>query len=152
MSVATYVLGIVAALLAIFAIVELMRRRTLRERHAAWWLVGGILALVVAVFPQTLTWASKLLGIVVPTNLAFFVAIALLFLVSLQYGAELTRAEDKLRDLAEQAAFHDDRLRALERTLEAARDAADRGDAATDADGGAPEDAGTDRGEADGPR
>jgi hypothetical protein len=114
MSTAAYILGIVAALLAIAAIVELMRRRTLRERHAVWWLVGGLLALIIAVFPQTLTWAAKLLGVAVPTNLVFFVAIGLLFLVSLQYGAELTRIEDKLRHLAEQSAFQDDRLRQLE--------------------------------------
>src|SRR5690606_32359343 len=105
---------IVAAVLVLVAIIELMRRRTLRERHAVWWLIGGILALVIAIFPQTLTWAAQLVGIAVPTNLVFFVAIGLLFLVSLQYGAELTRVEDKMRELAERAAFHDDRLRDLE--------------------------------------
>lgn len=114
MSTATYILGIVAAVLALFAIIELMRRRTLRERHAVWWLVGGILALMIAVFPQMLTWTARLFGIVAPTNLVFFVAIALLFLVSLQYGAELTRIEAKLRELAEQSAFQDDRIRELE--------------------------------------
>jgi hypothetical protein len=114
MSPATYVFGIVAAALALVAIIELMRRHTLRERHAVWWLVGGILALILAIFPQTLTWAAKMLGIAIPTNLVFFIAIVLLFLVSLQYGAELTRVEAKLRDLAEQAAFQDLRLRRLE--------------------------------------
>lgn len=114
MSPVTYVFGIVAASLALFAIIELMRRHTLRERHAVWWLVGGVLALILAIFPQTLTWAAKVLGIAVPTNLVFFIAIGLLFLVSLQYGAELTRIEAKLRDLAEQTAFHDLRLRELE--------------------------------------
>lgn len=118
MTTATYVFGIAAAIVALIAIIELMRRTTLRERHAIWWLVGGILALVVAVFPQTLSWAARLLGIAVPTNLVFFIAIALLFLVSLQYGAELTRIEDKLRALAEQTAFHDERLRRLEATPE----------------------------------
>lgn len=134
MNTVTYILGILAALLAIAAIVELMRRRTLRERHAVWWLVGGVLALIIAVFPQTLTWTAKLVGVAVPTNLVFFVAIALLFLVSLQYGAELTRIEDKLRHLAEQAAFHDDRLRELEGAAESGPTPGDRasGDADTE--------------------
>lgn len=114
MSLVTYIFGILAALLALVAIIELMRRSTLRERHAVWWLVGGILALILAIFPQTLTWAAHLLRIAVPANLVFFIAIALLFLVSLQYGAELTRIEEKLRTLAEQSAFHEQRLRALE--------------------------------------
>ena len=68
----TYAFGIVAALLALIAIIELMRRGTLRERHALWWFIGGILALAVAVFPQTLTWAAQTLGVSVPTNLVFF--------------------------------------------------------------------------------
>ncbi|WP_169581689.1 MULTISPECIES: DUF2304 domain-containing protein [Microbacterium] len=110
----TYAFGIVAALLAVLAIVELMRRSTLRERHAVWWLVGGVLALIVAVFPQTLTWVAGVLGIAIPTNLVFFIAIGLLFLVSLQYGAELTRIEEKLRVLAERAAVHDERIRRIE--------------------------------------
>ncbi len=120
----TYAFGIAAAVLALIAIIELMRRATLRERHAVWWLVGGVLALVVAIFPQTLTWAAQLLGIAVPTNLVFFIAIGLLFLVSLQYGAELTRVEDKIRTLAEQSAFHELRLAELENAVQ---DAADRG-------------------------
>ncbi|WP_426183995.1 DUF2304 domain-containing protein [Microbacterium sp. TWP3-1-2b2] len=113
----TYAFGIVAAILALVAIVELMRRGTLRERHAVWWFIGGVLALVIAVFPQTLTWAAKILGISVPTNLVFFIAIGLLFLVSLQYGAELTRIEEKLRTLAERSAFEEHRIAELERRI-----------------------------------
>lgn len=137
-----YAFGIVAALLALVAIVELLRRSTLRERHAVWWLVGGALALVVAVFPQTLTWAARLVGIAVPTNLVFFIAIGLLFLVSLQYGAELTRIEDKMRVLAESSAFHDERLRRLEerlRTLERGEDAGDPAPRSADAPSSAPD-------------
>lgn len=114
MSTVTYVFGIVAAVLALVAIVELMRRGTLRERHAVWWFVGAIIALVVAIFPQTLSWAARVIGVNVPTNLVFFIAIGLLFLVSLQYGAELTRIEEKMRVLAERSAFHERRLELLE--------------------------------------
>lgn len=115
MSAVTYAFGIVAAVLALVAIVELMRRGTLRERHAVWWFIGGILALVLALFPQLLALIARLVGISVPTNLVFFVAIGLLFLVSLQYGAELTRVEGKLRTLAEQSAFHERRIADLEK-------------------------------------
>lgn len=114
MNTVTYVFGIVAAVLALIAIIELMRRGTLRERHAVWWFIGGLLALIIAIFPQTLGWAARSLGIALPVNLVFFVTIALLFLVSLQYGAELTRIEEKLRVLAEESAFHERRLQSLE--------------------------------------
>lgn len=114
----TYAFGIVAAVVVLVAILELTRRGTLRERHAVWWFIGGLLALVIAIFPQTLAWASRTLGVALPVNLVFFVTIGLLFLVSLQYGAELTRIEAKMRSLAESAAFNENRIEALEARLD----------------------------------
>ncbi|MEL5992060.1 DUF2304 domain-containing protein [Microbacterium phosphatis] len=114
LSATTYAFGIVAALAVLVVIFALLRRGTLRERHAVWWLVAGVFALVIAVFPHLLVWASKVLGVEVPANLVFFVAIALLVLLTLQHSAELTRAEDRIRVLAEQAASLDLRLRMLE--------------------------------------
>jgi len=105
MSTASYVLGIVSALLVLFAVIELLRRRRLRERHAIWWIVAGLLALVVGIFPQIVDAVASALGVALPSNLVFFVSIALLFLVSLQHSSELTTLEDKVRTLAERVAI-----------------------------------------------
>jgi hypothetical protein len=104
MSVASYILGIVAALLVLIAVFELLRHRRLRERHAIWWIVAGILALIIGVFPQIVDAVASALGVALPSNLVFFVSIALLFLVSLQHSSELTTLEDKVRTLAERVA------------------------------------------------
>jgi len=98
----------------------LLRRHSLRERHAIWWLVAGVLALVVGVFPGTLVWAAGLLGVEVPTNLVFFVSIAILFFVCLQHSAELTVLESKTRVLAEQSALLELRIRQLENDRQSA--------------------------------
>jgi len=105
MSIESYVLGIASAVLILIVVIELLRRRHLRERHAVWWLLAGTLALVVGIFPQILDWAAGLVGIAVPTNLVFFVSIALLFFVCLQHSSELTRLESKTRVLAERIAI-----------------------------------------------
>lgn len=110
MSIASYILGIVAAALVLLVVLEMLRRRRLRERHAVWWLLAGVLALVVGVFPPVLEWLARLLGVQVPTNLVFFVGIAILFLVCLQYAAELTRLESHTRVLAERVALVEQRL------------------------------------------
>lgn len=114
MTVTSYIFGILSALAALAVVVELLRRRQLRERHAIWWLVAGTMALIVGVFPRTLEWASEVVGIDVPTNLVFFVSIAILVLVCLQHSAELTVLESKSRTLAESVAMQDLRLRDLE--------------------------------------
>ncbi len=114
MSIATYFLAILAATVSIVVVVELLRRRRLRERHAMWWLLAGVLALVVGVFPSTLVWAAELVGVEVPINLVFFVSIGILFFVCLQHSAEVTTLESKTRILAERAALLELRIRQLE--------------------------------------
>lgn len=113
----TYILGIVGAVLTLGIVIEMLRKRQLRERHAVWWLVAGILALVIGVFPQVLIWAASIIGVEIPTNLVFFVSIFILFLVSIQHSSELTTLENRSRTLAEESALQDLRIRALEQQL-----------------------------------
>ena len=105
MTLRAYIFGISAAVFVLAVVVVMLRRGNLRERHAIWWLGAGIAALAVSAAPQALSWAAGLVGIDLPVNLVFFVSIAILFLVSLQHSAELTRLESKVRDLAETVAI-----------------------------------------------
>jgi hypothetical protein len=116
MTIASYLFGIFSALLTLFVVIEMLRRRRLRERHAVWWIVAGSLALLIGVFPQVLVWASTLVGVEVPTNLVFFVSLFILFMVCIQHSAELTDLEDKSRVLAEQCALQSTRIDVLERS------------------------------------
>ena len=122
MTVATYVLGVVTALIALSVVIEMLRRRRLRERHAVWWLIAGTLALIIGLFPNTLAWAAGLIGVAVPLNLVFFVSVAVLFLVSIQHSAELTGLEAKTRTLAERVALQDMRIDELEKQISAQPD------------------------------
>ncbi|KJC64145.1 hypothetical protein SAMN06295879_1787 [Agreia bicolorata] len=117
MTIATYLLGVLSALLTLGVVIEMLRRRRLRERHAVWWLLAGTLALLVGLFPDILGWAASLVGVAVPTNLIFFVSMAVLFLVSIQHSAELTDLETKTRVLAETATLQQLRIEELEKSI-----------------------------------
>jgi hypothetical protein len=127
MIITRYLLGIAAALLILIVVIELLRRGKLRERHTIWWLIAGVLSLIVAVFPSILDGLSSLLGIDIPVNLVFFVGIVVLFLVCIQQSTELTRTEERTRTLAERVALLDDRIRSLEERESAARTEDERG-------------------------
>ncbi|KRA22241.1 hypothetical protein ASD65_17215 [Microbacterium sp. Root61] len=109
-----YILGVAAAILTFVVVVELLRRGRLRERHAIWWLLATFLALIAGVFPDLLVWAASVFGVVLPTNLVFFVSIAILVLVCIQHSAELTDLEGETRVLAERTALLELRLTELE--------------------------------------
>ena len=118
MSTTAYIFGIVSSGLVVLAVFELLRRRQVRERHAVWWIIASLFALVVSIFPGLLEWLAKAVGVAAPINLGFFVTIVILFLLSVQHGAEFTNLEDKTRALAEQSAFLRQRVESLERRLD----------------------------------
>jgi hypothetical protein len=108
---AAYILGIVAPLLVLAMVIDLLRRGKMRERHAVWWLVFGLLALVGGIFPSLLEKLASLTGVELPVNLVFFVAISVAFLVFLQHSSELTKLEAKTRTLAEKVSLLELELR-----------------------------------------
>ncbi|TFD32751.1 DUF2304 domain-containing protein [Cryobacterium sp. TMT1-62] len=114
----SYAFAIAAAAIALLAIIEMLRRQRFRERHAFWWLLAAILSLVVSIFPSTLEWASSVVGVEVPSNLAFFISIVILFFVTVQHSSELTTLEEKTRVLAEHVALVEQRLSVLTDNVE----------------------------------
>lgn len=114
MTATAYLVGIAGAVLMLSVVIELLRRRRLRERHAVWWLIATTLAVIAGLFPGLLVWAANLVGVVLPANLVFFVSIGMLVLVCIQHSAELTDLESEARVLAERTALLEERVRLLE--------------------------------------
>lgn len=111
------IIGIIAAVLTLLVVIEMVRRGNLKERHALWWIIAGVLALIIGIFPDLLDGIADLVGVEVPINLIFFVSIAVLFLVCIQSSSELTSLEEKTRTLAEESALLRQRIDELEKKL-----------------------------------
>jgi hypothetical protein len=103
-------------------VVELMRRRRLREKYAAIWLVVAAGAVVLTSAPSLLDALAGLVGIQTPSNLLFLLALVVLLVISLQLSGEVGQLEEQTRVLAEEAAMARlelDRARAGSAALEA---------------------------------
>lgn len=105
--------SIVLALLILGIVLWLLLTRKLREKYAVLWLVVGLAVLVVGVFPQLLLWLTAALGVELPANLLFAMAILLLLGVTLHLSWELSQAEDEIRRTAEEIALLRARVDAL---------------------------------------
>jgi hypothetical protein len=109
-----HVIALVGALVTLAVIIELLRRRQLREKYAVLWLAVGLVVAVLAVFPRLLTVVADGLGVAVPLNLLLFVAALVLLMVSVHLSWEVGRLEDKSRRLAEDIAILSERVRNTE--------------------------------------
>jgi hypothetical protein len=125
-----FALALAAGLLLV--VLTLLLRRQLSEKYAALWLIVTVLVLVLGLFPGLLDWLTAALGVQVPANLLFSLAIVLLLGVGLHLSWEISRAEDELRRVAEESALNraeiarlTARIDRLERTASGDRD--DRG-------------------------
>jgi hypothetical protein len=101
----SYIVAVIGSLLILSGIFELLRRRQLGEKYAVLWLVVGLILLVLTIFPGLLTGISRSVGVALPTNLLFFVAIVFLICVALHLSWELSRLENETRKLAEDLAI-----------------------------------------------
>jgi hypothetical protein len=101
----SYVVALVGSLLILTGIFEMLRRRQLSEKYAALWLLVGIAILVLTIVPGLLNAISRAVGVTVPANLLFFVAIVFLVCVALHLSWELSRVENETRKLAEDLAL-----------------------------------------------
>lgn len=96
------ILPIVSALITLVAILDLLRRRQLREKYAVLWLLVCLFVAGFAAFPRSLTALSRFVGVKTPINLLFFAAVLVLLVVCVQLSYEMGRLEDETRALAEE--------------------------------------------------
>ncbi|MGN7859966.1 DUF2304 domain-containing protein [Microbacterium sp. 22303] len=99
------VLGVIFGVGILAAIVGLLLKHKLREKYAVLWLIIGLAILVLTLFPSLLIGLASVLGIAVPSNLLFILAIALLVGVTLHQSWELSATEDETRRVAEEVAI-----------------------------------------------
>lgn len=84
---------------------RLLRAGKLREKYAALWVLIGTAIVTLSVAPGLLESVSRVLGVQVPSNLLFFLAIFLLLAVCLHLSLEISKLEDETRILAEEVSI-----------------------------------------------
>lgn len=93
------------ALVIVGLVVEMLRRKKLREKYAALWLIVGVATLVLAAFPRLLNIVAEFVGVQLPSNLLFAMSILMLLGVCLHLSWEISVVEDETRTLAEEVAI-----------------------------------------------
>lgn len=110
-----YLFAILGAVVTLGFMLELLRRRRLREKYAALWIVVAVAVIAAVAFPGLLDKAAALVGVTVPINLVFFVSMLLLLVICVQLSSEVSTLERKTQTLAEEIALMRHRVERIER-------------------------------------
>jgi hypothetical protein len=91
--------------LFLIILVQLLRKKRIREKYVAVWLVAAIGIIVIGAFPKLSVVIANLVGVQLPVNLVFAVAIFFLLFVCVQLSMAVYSLEERTRALAEELAL-----------------------------------------------
>ena len=83
----------------------LLRTRRIQEKYAGIWILVAVAVVILGAFPKIVFWLAALVGVGLPANLLFALAIVTLLAVSIQLSSELSSLEEESRTLAEEIAL-----------------------------------------------
>ncbi|MDE0610710.1 MAG: DUF2304 family protein [Anaerolineaceae bacterium] len=101
----TTLVGALGSIGALLLVLELVRRRHLREEYALLWLATGAVLLLLSLSRPLLDTLAELTGIFYPPSALFLVALLFVLAILLHFSIVLTRLTQQNRELAQQLAL-----------------------------------------------
>ncbi len=112
------IFGLIASIGALVFIIELVRRRKLREEYSLLWLATALALLVLSVSRPLLDTLANLVGIYYPPSALFLVAVVFVLFILLHFSTVLTRLTQENKENAQQLALLRWQLEQTQKTLE----------------------------------
>ncbi len=83
-------------------IIELVRKRRLREEYSWLWLLTGLILFVLAVWYDLLLTITYFIGAGLATSTLFFFGLVFLILINLYYSIKISTMANQMKDLAQE--------------------------------------------------
>jgi len=99
--------ALIAGAAIFLLIIELIRRRLLREEYSWLWFATGFAIFILVVWYDLLREFSRLIGAKVVTTTLFLFALLFLILINIHYSIKISALTNQVKDLAQAPAIHD---------------------------------------------
>jgi hypothetical protein len=99
------VFALAISLLTFLFILELVRRRRLREEYAWLWLLTAGAMILLVVWFRLLVLITHLVGAVTPLNTLLLFAVLFLFAIAVHYSVIVSRLTTQVKNLAQELAL-----------------------------------------------
>lgn len=99
------IVSVGAALIILLVVVELVRRRKLKEEYSLLWIITAVGLLVLAIWFDLLTSLTKAIGGVAPTSTLFFFGLLFVMLVLLHFSVRISALERRFTAMVQEIAM-----------------------------------------------
>jgi hypothetical protein len=98
-------LAVPASAALLVYVVEMVRRRHLREEYSILWLAGGTVTLVLALKKDWLEGAAHAVGVVYPPSFLFLVGMLFVLLILIHFSMAISRLHQMNKRMAQEIAL-----------------------------------------------
>ena len=106
--------ALVASVALLLFIVEMVRRRKLREEFSWVWIFIGLAIFVLSVWFDLLHWLTVLIGAVVPVSTLFVFGILVLVVTNIYFSIKFSSLTNQVKKQAQQLAILDHYVREMQ--------------------------------------
>jgi len=99
------IFAIIVSVLVFAFIINLVRRKRLREEYSILWLGTSVLIIVLVIRYKWLVALTHLIGAGLPTTTLFIASIIFLMLVAVQFSIKISLLTDQLKNLVQDNAL-----------------------------------------------
>jgi hypothetical protein len=99
------IFSISASAVLLLYILEMVRRRRLREEYSILWLSGGVIILVFSVKQDWLEWASNAAGIYYPPSFLFLIGLLFILLILIHFSIAISKLYQMNKKITQELAL-----------------------------------------------
>ena len=99
------IIAVTGSLTLLGIVLELVRRRRLKEKYSLLWLLTALVLLALSLSKGLLVGLSSLLGIFYPPSAFFLLAFLFVILITLQFSVVLSRLSERNKLLSQEIAL-----------------------------------------------
>ncbi len=115
------IVALTFGIMMLLLIIELVRRRKLREEYSWLWLMTGGVILILSLWFGLLKWMTHLVGAITPSSTIFLFAFLFLIFISLHFSVVISKLTDRNKELAQRYALLESEWKELKRRLSTSR-------------------------------
>ena len=98
------ILSVLVSAALLLYILEMVRRRRLREEYSILWLAGGVILLVFSLKNDWLVWASDAVGIYYPPSFLFLIGMLFILLILIHFSITISKLYQMNKKMAQEIA------------------------------------------------
>jgi hypothetical protein len=95
------IFALIVCIGVVIFIIDMVRRRRLREEYSVLWLATSVIMFVLVVKYDWLETITRFIGAGLPTTTLFIGSIVFLMLISVQFSIKISKLTNQVKDLAQ---------------------------------------------------